>query len=61
MWLLMGLNMVGAEDTKPIILQPRTEQLMKQAVYGEREFGQGSIGKQETYAEVLLGNLSVPF
>jgi hypothetical protein len=25
-------------------------------VCGERKFGQGPIGKQETYAEVLLGN-----
>jgi hypothetical protein len=30
---------------------------MKLAVCGEREFGQGSISKQESYVEVFLGNL----
>lgn len=57
MCLLKGLNMLGAEDTKRIVLQPRTEQLMKQAECGEREFGQGPISKQESYVEVFPGNL----
>jgi hypothetical protein len=57
MWLWTGLNMLSAEDTKPIVLQPRSEQLMKQAVCGEREFGQRPISKQESYVEVFPGNL----